>query len=243
MGPDARVGIYYCPREDDALFAAGAAWLGRDPARGAQMSQPQIAGIEEVTAEARSYGFHATLKPPMRLASGCSWNELLAATHRLAERIAPFELPPLAVMDLHGFLALRETEPCAPLQALADACVEALDSYRAAPSEMELARRRRAQLTETQAAMLVRFGYPYVLETWFFHMTLTRRLAPDEHRIWRPPAEQFFAAATASTRQVTDVCLFTQTRPGAAFVIAARVALKGRLNPRPIDLNGIKKEN
>ena len=35
MGPDFRVGIYYCPSEDDPLFIAGATWLGRDPfARG-----------------------------------------------------------------------------------------------------------------------------------------------------------------------------------------------------------------
>jgi putative phosphonate metabolism protein len=227
MGPDARVGIYYCPREDDPLFAAGATWLGRDPSHVDRIPQPDIPGIEEVTAEARGYGFHATLKPPMRLADGCSWDGLLSATKALAERIAPFELPPLAVMDLHGFLALRETEPCAPLQVLADACVERLDLYRAAPSEAELARRRRAQLTEAQDAMLRRFGYPYVLDTWFFHMTLTRRLSADEHRTWRPSAERFFAEPVAAKRQVTDVCLFTQTTPGAPFVIAARVDLKG----------------
>jgi hypothetical protein len=227
MGPDARVGIYYCPREDDPLYAAGASWLGRDPSRINLATQPAISGIEEVTAEARGYGFHATLKPPMRLAAGCNWYGLLTATHELAERIAPFELPPLAVTDLHGFLALRETEPCTPLQSLADACVEQLDGYRATPSEAELARRRKARLTVAQEAMLVRFGYPYVLETWFFHMTLTRRLSADEHLIWRPEAERFFTAAATGNRPVTDICLFTQSEPGAPFVIAARVALRG----------------
>src|SRR3984885_12218328 len=156
MNPDARVGIYYCPREDDSLFAAGSAWLGRDPTGVERTAQPMIDGIEEVTAEARGYGFHATLKPPMRLAAGTSWSGLLSATHALAERIAPFELPALAVTDLHGFLALRETGPCAPLQALADACVEGLDGYRASPSEAELARCRRSRLTEAQEAMLER---------------------------------------------------------------------------------------
>ena len=73
---------------------------------------------------------------------------------------------------------LRETEPSAALQALADACVEQLDRFRAPPSDAELARRRRASLTPRQDAMLVRWGYPYVFDTWFFHMTLTRRLTP-----------------------------------------------------------------
>ena len=70
MQPEARLGLYYCPRRDDPLFMAGAAWLGRDPESGAMVAQPDIAGIQEVTAEARGYGFHATLKPPMRLAPG-----------------------------------------------------------------------------------------------------------------------------------------------------------------------------
>ncbi len=204
------------------MFAAGAAWLGRDPA-----AQPKILGIEEVTAEARGYGFHATLKPPMRLAAGRTWYGLLSATNALAEHIAPFELPALAVTDLHGFLALREIEPCAPLQALADACVKELDFYRASPSEAELARRRRARLTEAQEAMLARYGYPYVFATWFFHMTLTRRLSGEEHTIWRPAADRYFAAVAGTKRVVTDVCLFIQEEPGAPFVIAARVALKG----------------
>lgn len=227
MGPDARVGIYYCPENHDPLFAAGAAWLGRNPSRVDRVAQPAIAGIEEVTAEARGYGFHATLKPPMRLASGCSWDALLTATHELAGRIAPFTLPRLAVMDPFGFLALRETAFCPPLQALADACVTALDRFRAPPSEAELARRRRARLTEAQEAMLVRYGYPYVLGTWFFHMTLTRRLSVEEHATWRPMVERFFAPAVAAERLVTDVCLFTQVGPGAPFVIARRIALTG----------------
>jgi putative phosphonate metabolism protein len=227
MDPDARVGIYYCPHEDDPLFAAGSAWLGRDPTNEDRTAQPDIPGIDEVTAEARSYGFHATLKPPMRLADQCSWDRLLSATHELAARITPFELPRLAVTDLHGFLALCETTFCAPMHALADACVEQLDRFRAPPSEAELARRRRAGLTAAQEAMLVRFGYPYVLNTWFFHMTLTRRLSAAEHVTWRPAVVRYFEDAIAMPRTVTDICLFTQAGPGAPFVIAERIALAG----------------
>jgi hypothetical protein len=162
----------------------------------------------------------------MRLARGRSWDDILVATDALAGEIAPFELPALQVTDLHGFLALRESSVCPPLQALADACVERLDAFRAPPSEAELARRRRAGLTAEQDAMLVRFGYPYVLETWFFHMTLTRRLSAEEHTIWRPVAEQFFAASVQRPRRVTDISLFTQTGPRAPFVIAERFRLR-----------------
>ena len=226
-GAEARVGIYYCPREDDPLFAAGAAWLGRDPFLGCPVAQPALPGIEEVTADARGYGFHATLKPPFRLAPGMTWAALMAAVDGLAGELEPFDLPRLSVQDVHGFLALRETEASAPLRALADSWVERLDRFRAPPSEAELARRRRSNLSPAHEAMLTRWGYPYVFEEWFFHMTLTRRLAAEAHAVWRPEAERFFAAAVAMPRRVTDICLFTQSGPGAAFAIAERVALRG----------------
>ncbi len=226
--PDTRrVAVYFAPRPTDPLFAAGATWLGRDPEADAPAPQPAVPDIGEVTAEPRLYGFHATLKPPMRLAEGRQWFDIVQAARALADRIAPFTLPPLAVMDLHGFLALRETVPCPPLQALADACVAELDPYRAPASEAEIARRRRASLTAEQDAMLLRWGYPYVFGTWFFHMTLTRRLNEEEKAIYRPAAEAHFARALAVPPRVTDLCLFTQEAAGAPFVIAERLPLGG----------------
>jgi putative phosphonate metabolism protein len=222
-----RVAVYYAPRPDDPLFTAGAAWLGRDPESDAPAPQPDISDIVEITAEPRLYGFHATLKPPMRLAEGRQWFDVLEAARELADRTASFDLPRLSVQDLHGFLALRETIPCAPLQALADACVEHLDPFRAPPSDAELARRRRAGLTAEQDAMLMRWGYPYVFNTWFFHMTLTRRLTADEKARFQPAAEAYFARAVGAPRRVADICLFTQARPDASFVISERLPLRG----------------
>jgi putative phosphonate metabolism protein len=227
MGPDARVAVYYAPQPDDALFAEGAAWLGRNPESGAPVPQPDIPNIAEVTAEPRLYGFHATLKPPMQLAEGCRWLDVVAAANELADRTAPFDLPRLAVSDVFGFLALRETVACPPLQALADASVEHLDPFRAPITDAELARRRRANLTPQQDTMLVRWGYPYVFDTWFFHMTLTRRLNAEEKRVYQPAADARLARALAMPRRVTDICLFVQPSPGQPFVIEQRLMLRG----------------
>jgi len=222
-----RVAAYWAPAPDDPLSAAGNAWLGRDPETAAPVPQPALPGIEEVTEEARRYGFHATLKPPMRLRPGTNWAEVRETAAAIAARVAPFELPPLAVSDVHGFLALRETAPCPPLQALADACVEHLDPFRAPPSEDELARRRHADLTAEQDAMLTRWGYPYVFGTWFFHMTLTCRLTTDEKPIWLATTRAHFAELVERPRRVADLCLFTQAAPGAPFVTTERLALGG----------------
>ncbi|HEY7577426.1 MAG TPA: DUF1045 domain-containing protein, partial [Acetobacteraceae bacterium] len=134
MGPEARVAVYYAPQPDDVLSTVSATWLGRDPLSGETVPQPDVANIAEITAEPRLYGFHATLKPPMHLAVGRTWQDVVAAATALAARIAPFELPSLSVHDVFGFLALRETVASEPLQALADACIEQLDPLRAPPS-------------------------------------------------------------------------------------------------------------
>ena len=75
--------------------------------------------------------------------------------------------------------------------------------------------------------MLVRWGYPYVFDTWFFHMTLTRRLSAAEKQLFMPAAETYFARAIAAPRRVTDICLFVQPAPGAPFVIEERLKLRG----------------
>ena len=227
MPHGARVGLYYAPQEDDPLFAASESWLGRNPVSGAAAAQPDLPGIAGVTADPGLYGFHATLKPPFGFKTGVSWFDVVATVRAVARWIAPFDLPPLAVTDLRGFLALTETIPCAALQGLADACVAGLDDCREPASADALARRRRARLTDQQDTMLERWGYPYVFETWTFHMTLTQRLGEAEKGFWFDAAKRHFAAAVAVPRRVTDICLFTQPGPGVPFVIAERIALRG----------------
>ena len=218
-----RAAVYWAPEIADPLHALGSAWLGRDAETGAPCRQPE--GLAEITADARGYGLHATLKPPFHLARG--WEALRVDVAALAARTPAFALPPLALRDLKGFLALRETAPCPALHALADACVRELDSHRAPPSEAELERRRRAKLTARHEANLQAWGYPYVLEDWQFHVTLTRRLTDAERAAIEPRAIAHFAASAALPRMVTELCLFTQAAPGAPFLIAERFALKG----------------
>jgi len=225
--PTARLALYWAPEIDDPLHARGSSWLGRDAETGATVPQPVLPGLDlaALTADPRSYGLHATLKPPFRLA--VSWAEAMAAAAALAERLAPFTLPPLAVQDLDGFLALRETAPCAALHALADACVTALDPCRLPPDAAEVARRQKAGLTPRQQALLARWGYPYVFEEWRFHVTLTRRLTGAEKAVVLPAVTTFLGDAPQRPRRVAALSVFTQAGPGAPFLIAERFPLRG----------------
>lgn len=222
-----RVALYWAPETDDPLHARGSAWLGRDAATGAALPQPALPGLDlaEATAAPRGYGLHATLKPPFRPLRGP--DALLADAASFATATAPFDLPSLAVHDLDGFLALRETAPCPALHAFADACVEALDAHRAPPTEAEVARRRPERLTEAQRANLMRWGYPYLFGEWRFHVTLTRRLDASEKAVLMPAATGFLGEAPGRARRVAALSVFTQPAPGAPFTIAARLPLRG----------------
>jgi putative phosphonate metabolism protein len=222
-----RIALYYAPGTDDPLHQRASAWLGRDATSGAEIPQPAIAGVDiaEVTADARGYGFHATLKPPFRLEGDIQ--AALQAAQNFATRTAAFALPPLQITDLDGFLALRESAPCPALQGLADGAVTALDAHRAPATEAEIARRKPEKLGPRQREYLAAWGYPYVFAEWRFHMTLTRRLTPTEKTIILPAVTEALGDAPPVARMVTDICIFAQAAPGAPFIILERLKLRG----------------
>lgn len=177
-----RYALYYlCPEGPLADF--GAAWLGWDVAEGRAVAHPDVADlpkpVAEITATPRKYGFHGTVKPPFRLAPDRSAEGLAAEARALCARLAPVELEGLALTPLGHFLALTPRGDASALSALAAACVEGLDDFRAPAPEAELARRRARGLTPRQEENLLRWGYPYVMQDFRFHMTLSGRLAPE----------------------------------------------------------------
>ena len=222
-----RYAVYWAPSATHPLWTAGCEWLGHD--RACVERLPEEA-LHAATVEPRRYGFHATLKAPMRLASGVSTDRLFEAVHALAGTIAPFELPRLAVDRLDRFVALRPRVPIGathPLRLFADRCVHGLDAQRAPLDDAELQARARG-LDARGRELLVVHGYQYVLERWRFHMTLTDPIEDDdEARAAIEAATRHFAPALAAPLGVTSLAIFVQAEPGLPFVLVERVALGG----------------
>jgi hypothetical protein len=182
---------------------------------------------QSITEAPRRYGFHGTLKPPFALAPGCELDELRAALSRLAQTARAFSLPSLELTEIGHFLALVPSDPCDALTDLADTCVTELDEFRAPPSESELARRRASRLTERQSLLLQRWGYPYVLDEFRFHMTLTDSIADGtERRRAIQLLSEMFAPACREPMPVDELCLFEQPEPEAPFTILERIPLR-----------------
>jgi putative phosphonate metabolism protein len=222
-----RYAIYHAP-PSGVLARRAAGWLGWDPETGQAVPRPELGlSAEEMTAEPRRYGFHATIKPPFRLAPGHTASALSVALDALTGQLAPVVVPGLELRSLGGFLALVPVSESTPLQDLAAAIVRGLDPFRAPLTAAELTRRRPERLTPRQRALLDLWGYPYVMEEFRFHMTLTDSLPPEQADRAAPILRHWFAEVLPRPYAITDLCLFGERSDDGQFVLLSRHPLQG----------------
>jgi putative phosphonate metabolism protein len=175
-----RYAVFFAPSPESALWRFGSAVLGYDAATGHEVDQFVPSSVlretwRALTEEPRRYGFHATLKAPFRLAEGATEPTVIAALQDFCRTETPFGLA-LEVSRLDSFIALTPTSALPLLAVLERKIVEVFDCFRGPLNEAERARRLSAPLTPRQREFLDRFGYPYVLDEFRFHMTLSGRL-------------------------------------------------------------------
>jgi len=206
-----RYAIYYVPQADSALAQFGEQWLNTQTA---------------ITHNVRRYGFHATLKAPFVLQAHASLESLLAAVERLAASQKAFVVPDLEVARLGAFLALVLREPCPTLQRLAAQCVQSLDAFRAPLSAADFAKRPDARLTPRQQVLRQAWGYPYVLDEFRFHMTLTDAVPDAEQRArYLALAQAQWLDCAAPPVWIDSLCLYTQATREAPFSLQQRFSL------------------
>ncbi|MBR0852081.1 DUF1045 domain-containing protein [Bradyrhizobium diazoefficiens] len=225
-----RYAIYYSAAADNALTRFGAELLGYDAHTGNELPFPDGAlrtapDWRDVSADPRKYGFHATLKAPMALAPGTSEAGLAAACAAFAGQPRPIPLIRPVVDSISGFIAVIPAEPVNELQALAADCVRDFDGFRAALSAEDRARRRPEKLSERQRDYLDRWGYPYVMEQFRFHMTLTGRLDDERRGPILKMLRGRFATLRLETIAIDRIALFKQDDAGARFRIIGEWAL------------------
>jgi len=228
--PVPRYALYAIPRPETVLAQFGASWLGWDVESACAIESTRGMGLPPalhaaVTAEPRRYGFHGTLKPPFALGDGASEAVLVEAVEHFARERQPLSPLLLSLRALGGFLALTPREPSPGLYELAAECVSSLDRFRAPPEAAELARRRRVGLSSGQEAMLARWGYPYVMDEFRYHMTLTGTLGrPIRARVGEAllaPLEAVLSEPLA----IDDLVLCVEPQPLEGFRVLRRVPL------------------
>ena len=225
-----RYALYYLPPEGSDWTAAATSWLGWDIAVGETVAHPDFPDlplpVEEITRTPRKYGLHATIKPPFFLADGCDATALAIACQSLCDRLGPVVLDGLDIARLGRFLALRPRGDETALNDLAAACVMELDPFRAPASEAELAKRRASGLTPAQDALLMRWGYPYVMDQFRFHITLSGRLKPDHVEMVRNQLSRYLAPSLPAPFRISEMALVGEAEDGQ-FHLIHRYTLSG----------------
>lgn len=217
-----RVAIYFAPDATDPLWLKAAQWLGRDALTGATHAE-DIGGIgraeiNEKSASARRYAFHATIKSPMQLAAGRSEAELAEALRAFAAGHRPVAIGRLTLAQIDGFLALIPAEQPQALTDFAAEVVEAFEPFRAPVSEADKAKRNAGgRLSARQLELLDRYGYPYVMEQFQFHMTLTDRLAAADQERFAAALRGHFGALAEAEAVLDRLTLYHEPEPGAPF--------------------------
>lgn len=238
----ARFALYLAPEPEEALWHFGSHWLGYDAEARVERPHPKIEGfspgnLREATAHPRLYGLHVTIKAPFRLAAGARVEDFLSGVAQLAERHAPFG--PIALLlearpagNDQVFLCLAPKEKTAALHALEADAVVALDHLRAPLSASEMARRKPESLPRRERQYLEKYGYPYVLDAFRPHFSLTGPVSPGSG------LHEILARTLAETPALThwtcrSLVVFEQPEAGARFHVRQRIALAGPVGDIP----------
>jgi len=222
-----RYALYLAPRADSAWGVFGARWIGRCAAGGAACEPLAIAGIEPAVlatlmSDPRRYGFHATLKPPFRLAPGRTLNSLIDALRQRFAAEPAFDLPALQPCLLGHFIALVPARTSPRADRLAEDCVRLFDDWRAPLTEAEVARRLAHPLDARGRELLERWGYPSVLDRFRLHFSLTGQLAAGHRSLEAVLCAAAQQRLPATPMVVDSVCLFEEHAPGADLQLLER---------------------
>ncbi|WP_375306817.1 DUF1045 domain-containing protein [Bradyrhizobium sp. A11] len=219
-----RYAIYFAAGNDSPLSRFGAELLGYDAYTSSEPPFPREAlevapDWHDISADPRKYGFHATLKAPLALASGRTEAGLMTACATFAGKTRPRPVIRPVVDAISGFIAVIPAEPVEALQQLAADCVREFDAFRAALTAEDRARRKPEKLSERQRDYLDRWGYPYVMEEFRFHMTLTGRLDAERRGPILEMLRARFATLRIETLEIDRIALFRQDDARARFRI------------------------
>jgi putative phosphonate metabolism protein len=225
-----RYALYFSPAENHPLTAAAARWLGRDAFTGDTFPTPDVSTLDrddvhQLTADPRRYGFHATLKAPFELASGRTEEELIAAVEQFAAATPAFQIPNVIVGQLGRFFAIVPDRIYPDLQDFAARVVTEFEAFRAPLSEADIARRNPEKLNPAQRSNLERWGYPYVMDEFGFHMTLTGQVPPEQAPVMQAELQRRFSPFTDQPLTIDGLALFVEPERGVPFTVHRWCAL------------------
>ncbi len=223
-----RYGLYFSPAPSSTLWEIGCKWLGRDAQSLRKYIQPEVAGISpaelfQLTNNPRRYGLHGTLKAPFRMQQTQSVQDLIKAVRIFCLARKTCVTPPLALHVIDNFFCLSPQQPSSQLNTLAADCVHQFMPFQAPATQDELIRRRTAGLSSQEEQNLIRWGYPYVMEQFRFHLTLSNKVVDANKRnLLQSSLMELFAGVLGKPLIIDAISIFVEPAPGDDFYLLGR---------------------
>ncbi|MDR2387567.1 MAG: DUF1045 domain-containing protein [Deltaproteobacteria bacterium] len=238
-----RFSVYHVPNPKTTLYQLGSAILGRCIHTGGALQPPWsnqvFSKIPPHPARAATYGFHATMVAPFRTL--VSVETLTATLQTLAAKSQAIDLGPLEITLMEpGFPALTPKNAPKALYQLEEGLVKTFAPLAKPIEPDDLARRE--PLTDRQRALAKKWGYPYVLDEFRYHLTLGDNLAenpqgPTLERItFLDLIHSVLDDQITSPLPLDSLCLCRQGLTGGPFTVIFTANLQVDPKTRPLDL-------
>jgi len=187
-----RYAIYYAPPKESNLEEFGRYWFGWDPINAKSINNKQrinylngfgiknLKNIDKNVLIAKKYGFHGTLIPPFKLNKNYSTNTLFKKTEEIAKKLKKFKFYKFKLKKINNFYAFVQNKKNNNINKLSNRLVRELFKFRSPLTKKEIDRRNPSKLSKLQLNILYKWGYPYLMSEFNFHMTLASEVTGNK---------------------------------------------------------------
>lgn len=187
-----RYAIYYAPPKESSLEEFGRYWFGWDPLNAKLINNKRrinylnrfgiknLINIDKNVLIAKKYGFHGTLIPPFKLNKNYSTNTLFKKTEEIAKKLKKFKFYKFKLKKINNFYAFVQNKKNNKINKLSNRLVRELFKFRSPLTKKEIDRRNPSKLSKLQLNILYKWGYPYLMSEFNFHMTLASEVTGNK---------------------------------------------------------------
>ena len=187
-----RYAIYYAPPKESSLEEFGRYWFGWDPLNAKLINNKHrinylnrfgiknLINIDKNVLIPKKYGFHGTLIPPFKLNKNYSTNTLFKKTEEIAKKFKKFKFYKFKLKKINNFYAFVQNKKNNNINKLSNRLVRELFKFRSPLTKKEIDRRNPSKLSKLQLSILYKWGYPYLMSEFNFHMTLASEVTGNK---------------------------------------------------------------
>ncbi len=187
-----RFAIYYAPPKGSVLEEFGKYWFGWDPLVAKFINNKQrinylnrfgiknLKSIDNNILMAKKYGFHGTLIPPFKLNNNYNRKKLFKKIEVVAKKYKKFNFYKFKLKKIDNFYAFVQSKKNNNINKLSNRLVRELFKFRSPLTKKEIDRRNPSKLSKLQLSILYKWGYPYLMSQFNFHMTLASEVSGNK---------------------------------------------------------------